>query len=388
MRPSLGSALLVLASAASAVRFEAEDATTTGDLYTASDLAGFSGSGYVAGWDNETDAVTFSVSGLTAGSYDIAIVYSAQYGDKYTLVSVNGAASSQVSLANVTAATWTTSLAGAFDLTAETNTVVLSNHWGYYLIDAIDVSPAPVKPVVVVDVTNGATAEAEDGILNGVSVANSVEGYSGTGYVQGFDAGADSVTLTLHSAKQALYDVVVGYDSPNGDKKTTMSVNGGGGGEVSFVDTSAAAVRWTNATAGQVLLNAGNNTISFVTGWCVYSNDYLSMERGANGRRGWYSIDCIYVTPAPAPEPHKVGNVLVAPSPLPAAQALFNTLVGKYGSGEIFSGQADPSGVKWLEQNVGKTPAILGVDMIDYSPSRIVGLHLSFKLPAVVSDNT
>jgi hypothetical protein len=116
-------------------------------------------------------------------------------------------------------------------------------------------------------------------------------------------------------------------------------------------------------------------------------NDYLLKEIGANGSRGWYSIDCVYVTPAPAPGPHKVSNVLVAPSPLPAAQSLFNTLVGKYGSGDIFSGQADPSGVKWLEQNVGKTPAILGVDMIDYSPSRIVGLRLPFELPSIVSDN-
>jgi hypothetical protein len=271
MRSSSGLALLAIASAASAVRFEAEDATTTGDLYTATDVSGFSGSGYVAGWNNEADTLTFSVSGLAAGSYDIAIVYSAQYGDKYTLVSVNGAASSEVSLANVTTSTWTDSLAGSFDLTATTNTVVLNNHWGYYFIDAITVTPAPVKPVIVVNVTNGATAEAEDGILNGVTVVSSVKGFSGTGYVQGFDASTDSVTLTLFSAKQALYDVVVGYDSPNGAKKTIMSVNGGGGGEVSFVDTSAAAGRWTNATAGQVLLNAGNNNISFINDWYVYS---------------------------------------------------------------------------------------------------------------------
>jgi mannan endo-1,4-beta-mannosidase len=30
------------------------------------------------------------------------------------------------------------------------------------------------------------------------------------------------------------------------------------------------------------------------------------------------------------------------------------------------------SGVGWLEANVGKTPAIIGLDLIDYSPSRIV----------------
>jgi hypothetical protein len=207
------------------------------------------------------------VSGLTAGSYDIAIIYSAQYGDKFTTFSVNGGSSTEVSLANVTTATWTSSAAGSYPLTADTNTVLLANDWGYYFIDAITVVPTPVKPVNVVDVTNGGVAEAEDGIFNGVSAASSVAGYSGTGYVQGFDVSTDSVTLTLYSAKQALYDVVLRYDAPYGAKQTTMSLNGGGGGEVFLADTTGAAVPWANATAGQVLLNAGNNTISFLNDW-------------------------------------------------------------------------------------------------------------------------
>lgn len=88
--------------------------------------------------------------------------------------------------------------------------------------------------------------------------------------------------------------------------------------------------------------------------------------------RGWYFIDCLYVTPAPAPAPHRVEKFLVAPDPLPVTLALYNTLLAKYGSGIIFSGQADPTGVAWLEANIGKTPAIIGLDMIDYSPTRVV----------------
>lgn len=93
--------------------------------------------------------------------------------------------------------------------------------------------------------------------------------------------------------------------------------------------------------------------------------------------RGWYFIDCLYVTPAPAPAPHHVGKFLVSPNPLPVTWALYNTLLAKYGSGDIFSGQADPTGVTWIEQNIGttKTPAIIGLDMIDYSPTRVVSHH-------------
>ncbi len=90
--------------------------------------------------------------------------------------------------------------------------------------------------------------------------------------------------------------------------------------------------------------------------------------------RGWYFIDFIYLTPSPAPGPHAVTSSLVVPNVLPVTQALFNKLLSRYGTENIFSGQADPSGVTWLEANIGKTPAILGLDMIEYSPTRVVSL--------------
>jgi hypothetical protein len=52
MRSSLALAFLSIAAAVSAVRFEAEDATRTGDLIIATDVPGFTGTGYVAGMDN------------------------------------------------------------------------------------------------------------------------------------------------------------------------------------------------------------------------------------------------------------------------------------------------------------------------------------------------
>jgi len=96
--------------------------------------------------------------------------------------------------------------------------------------------------------------------------------------------------------------------------------------------------------------------------------------------RGWYFIDALFVTPAPTPAPHKVSSKLVAPNPLPATQALFNKLLSKYGTGEIFSGQAELSGISYLEKNVGKTPAMVGLDMIEYSPTRAVSyLPICYK---------
>jgi mannan endo-1,4-beta-mannosidase len=63
---------------------------------------------------------------------------------------------------------------------------------------------------------------------------------------------------------------------------------------------------------------------------------------------------------------------MVTPNPLPVAQALYNTLLAQYGSKNIFSGQAGTDGVAWIQANLNTTPAIIGLDMIDYSPSRVV----------------
>lgn len=152
-------------------------------------------------------------------------------------------------------------------MTSGSNTVLISNDWGWYFIDAITVVPTPAAPIIVTDVSKGAIVEAETGIMNGVTVGTGTAGFSGSGFIQGYDASTDSVTLTVYSDKQALYDLVVKYAAIYGGKQTTMSLNGQGGAEVVLADTTTAASPWANATAGQVLLNAGNNTISFVDDW-------------------------------------------------------------------------------------------------------------------------
>jgi hypothetical protein len=94
--------ILTLLGSASAVVFEAENATLTGNLYVATAVPGFSGAGYVAGFQTTNDTILFTLTGLVAGSYDIAVIYSAQYGNKYTSVSVNGAASVEIAIDNIT----------------------------------------------------------------------------------------------------------------------------------------------------------------------------------------------------------------------------------------------------------------------------------------------
>lgn len=52
------------------------------------------------------------------------------------------------------------------------------------------------------------------------------------------------------------------------------------------------------------------------------------------------------------------------------AHALYDYLVSIYGK-NILSGQQDLAYADWVTDNIGKTPAVVSVDLMDYSPSRV-----------------
>lgn len=114
-------------------------------------------------------------------------------------------------------------------------------------------------------IAQSVTYEAEDGVLSGTEKLTEVTGFSGSGYVGGFDEAADSVSITVTSASQKLYDLKIRYSAPYGSKYTRMTVNGGAGGsgEIYFPEGTT----WETANAGQILLSAGENVIKFENNW-------------------------------------------------------------------------------------------------------------------------
>jgi mannan endo-1,4-beta-mannosidase len=190
--------------------------------------------------------------------------------------------------------------------------------------------------------------QAEDGTLNGVTVGTSMPGYQGSGYVEGFDAAGDSLTVTVPDSPGGLYTLSVRYSAPYGDKKANLLVDDAGVGEISLPATSS----FTDATAGNVLLKAGTNTVTVSDDW------------------GWYLIDSISLAPAPPRPPHAVTGKLTDPQATPQAKSLMAYLTANYGK-DILSGLQDAAHEQWLEANVGKAPAVEGLDMMDYSPSRV-----------------
>ena len=105
--------------------------------------------------------------------------------------------------------------------------------------------------------------EAETGTLTGVNVATSVHGYSGTGYVTGFDNANDKVTVHVTVPEKGFYRIVIRYLATNGEKYQNLSVNDGFASLVRFPASDTFAL----ADAGGYILEQGSNSITVSKNW-------------------------------------------------------------------------------------------------------------------------
>lgn len=190
--------------------------------------------------------------------------------------------------------------------------------------------------------------EAEAGTLTGVSVATQRSGYSGSGYVTGFDNDGDGVKFTI-TATAGLYSLSARYASASGDKNNIVKVNGMSIGSPKFPQSAV----FTDVVLGKIFLKAGTNTLEIVKDWGYFDLDYIKLE---------------VAVPAPT---GPVAAAPVTPGVSTEADSLYQLLVRNYGK-VILSGQyGGDSELNYIEQKSGKLPVIRGFDLIDYSPSRV-----------------
>ncbi len=190
--------------------------------------------------------------------------------------------------------------------------------------------------------------EAENGQLIGVTVAAARHGYSGSGYVTGFRKEGDKVVLKFR-ADGGIYDAVIGYSAPNGGKGYELEVNGS---KLSGMFAPTADV-FAVHRAGKVELKAGENILAIGGGW------------------NYYDIDYIDLIPAAAPgRPALPPKTPVDSAAVPKARALLADLVSRYGLTTL-SGVYSIEDADYVRATTGRTPAILGDDLMDYSPSRV-----------------
>jgi mannan endo-1,4-beta-mannosidase len=197
--------------------------------------------------------------------------------------------------------------------------------------------------------------EAETGTLTGTLIANSTPGYSGTGYVSGFDVDGDKLSIQVNNLPDGLYELWVRYNAPFGHKGYGVQVDS----EIGDGTFDSSSNQFVLDRAGLFNLAGATNTLQIHKGW------------------GYYDVDYLELLPATTRIPSPMSAQLSDPLAGSRTQALMNYLAGIYGT-KILSGQQGNVGqsgtfpsTAYLSESGNRVPAVRGSDFIDYSPSRI-----------------
>ena len=213
--------------------------------------------------------------------------------------------------------------------------------------------------------------KAEDAKLFGnVRTATSASGYTGGAYLEGFENDGDRCEFTVEIPADGFYDLNFRTKYVGGYKENYVSLNGERLGTVSTESSN-----FGNSMMERVYLSEGRHTVGFEKYW------------------GWVLLDVLHITNS-KPLDLSIFDVpatLVNPNATDRAKRLMSYLADSYGN-VILAGQYSDKGLLAQESGViymttGKYPAVLGLDMMDYSPSRVLhGSTSSAVEHAVVCD--
>lgn len=186
---------------------EAETAVLAGGASVATEVRGFSGTGYAAGLSGAADSISFeNVEILKDGRYSLYLNYFAEQASAVT-VQVDGG---EIVTVDLPAADKWTEKAAVFELTAGTHSIKISGVSGAASIDRVLI---PFATFTVSGVSE-LWSQAEDGVLKGgASVMSSNSGYTGSGYVGGFDSAGDGVVIeNVMAMRTGTYAVKIRYN--------------------------------------------------------------------------------------------------------------------------------------------------------------------------------
>ena len=195
------------------------------------------------------------------------------------------------------------------------------------------------------------TLECEDGTMLGGAQTGQ---RGGVGYVDGLKADGDGVLIRFEIAQEGFYDIIVRSASHGGHKENIVAVDGVSAGSFTTDESD-----FTESRVKRVRLSKGEHTVSLLKSW------------------GWVLLDSITLVesePLPA-DLYEVNPAPVNPAASPNAKRLKKWLSSIYGE-KVLSGQNCDTGMMGYEnmaiqKTTGQYPALLGLDMIEYSPSRV-----------------
>lgn len=199
-----------------------------------------------------------------------------------------------------------------------------------------------------------ASCEAEDAALVGkVHTDAARTGYSGEGYATGFEQDGDACVFTVASPQDGFYDLDF-YTASTDYKENYVYLDGESLGTV-----VTEAGDFAKSTVSRVYLTEGEHEIRLEKYW------------------GWIDLDKLEVATAQPIDPsiYEASAVLANPNADETTKRLMSYLCDNYGS-KILSGQYCDTGefgreFQVIKKATDKTPAVLGLDFMEYTPSRV-----------------
>ena len=197
--------------------------------------------------------------------------------------------------------------------------------------------------------------EAEDAELSGVVSVQSgdIENFHGRGYVGNFTGEEDTVMFTVTVPAGGMYNLSFDTAAIDSDKLNPVEVDGQTVGTIS----THKAKSFTESRLNGIYLSEGSHKITAATDWGYYYVDRLTVTAGTQ------VPDAVYQLTAPLCDEKAFDN----------SKRLYKFLCDCYGRYTI-TGQQCATGkngteMKLIHEQTGHFPALLGLDMADYSPS-------------------
>lgn len=132
------------------VTLEAEDAFFTGNLKVVNEKPGYSGTGYLAGMQDDSDTVTFLVTVPGSGAYDLNFVSAGDKGYKENAVYVDG---ENIGVSVVEQDDFQASVLERVYLTAGEHEITMKKSWGWILLDSLIVTASGPADKSIYEVT-------------------------------------------------------------------------------------------------------------------------------------------------------------------------------------------------------------------------------------------
>lgn len=201
--------------------------------------------------------------------------------------------------------------------------------------------------------------EAEDAVCVGnvKEVDVNFPGFSSRGYVGGFQNENDKVVFSVEVPVSGVYTLSFSTCGGNATaaKNNPAIVDGAGVGNI----TTPVGTSFSQCKVEGVYLTAGTHEIAAGTEWGYYFVDSLTVTAGTPISKDVYEITA----------------QLANPNAQDNTKRLYQFLLDCYGKYTI-TGQNCDAGIDGKEMELIKTktgqyPAMLGLDMMDYTPSRV-----------------